>query len=567
MTNDNVLILYNDDAENRPKETKLFRPHCEKTVTNTAKTMAITFGLPKQAESFRNLHDNNPFTHVFSHSRIQKVKEFFSGALIAAYSIHLEDWYHQAFDKIEISATQDQDSFIETILEQFKQLLIQDNHQKLAKYCLTIFARQLEWYESEFTEYLKQKFPSLDQIYPENISVIDFFKSLPSHQIETIKSKAAASQYEKMIGNSPGMLQLSDEIIRVAKSNMSLLIYGETGVGKELVAKEVHRNSERMSKVFIPINCAALPKDTQESELFGHEKAAFTGADDLHRGFFEQANHGTLFLDEIGELSLSAQAKFLRVLQDGSFRRMKGSEDMKIDVRIVAATNRNLEKMIQENEFRQDLFHRLDRLRITVPPLRDRKVDIPILAEHFLECSRKDTGREIKGFTPEAMRLLRDYHWPGNVRELENIIGKAAVMGNDSVIQESDIVFSPLRTVDEPNGHSVSRSEFQENLISHLQASGMDENQARKEGFNLVSDLGKHEDAFNQEPNQLRRSWDKAAKYLGKGASAISQKRNRMVKQICNLNLPKEILKDLFDLFPATTDGWNEYFSKETDAS
>ena len=221
---------------------------------------------------------------------------------------------------------------------------------------------------------------------------------------------------------------------RAASSMATILITGESGVGKELIAKAVHFASARADQEFIAVNMAALSDNLVESELFGHEKGAFTGADKLRKGRFELADNGTLFIDEVGDIPLSTQVKLLRVLQEQQIERIGSAEPIKINVRVVAATNRNLEEMVQNGEFRQDLYYRLNVVKIQIPALRERKADIPILARHFLEKYAEMNDRAIKEISKEAMDMLVKYQFPGNVRELENIIEQAVVLCRDDII-------------------------------------------------------------------------------------------------------------------------------------
>ncbi|MHB1687878.1 MAG: sigma-54-dependent transcriptional regulator [Ignavibacteriaceae bacterium] len=241
-------------------------------------------------------------------------------------------------------------------------------------------------------------------------------------------------EISSIIGKSKSMRDLFEVIALSAPSDATILILGESGTGKELIANAIHQNSYRKDKQFVKINCAALPENLLESELFGHEKGAFTGAVAKRQGRFELADSGTLFLDEIGDMTLSTQAKILRVLQEGEFERVGGNKTLKVDVRIIAATNKNLEVEVKEGNFRKDLFFRLSVVPIILPPLRERKVDIPILAEHFLKRYAEKNNRLIRGFTPEAIDKLMRYDWPGNVRELENVIERTVIMSKEDLI-------------------------------------------------------------------------------------------------------------------------------------
>ncbi len=233
-----------------------------------------------------------------------------------------------------------------------------------------------------------------------------------------------------IIGRSRQMMEIYDAISKVADSPSTVLIRGEHGTGKELVARALHTHSSRSDKPFITINCAAIPQNLMESELFGHEKGAFTGAVSAKAGKFELADGGTLFLDEIGEIPVEMQVKLLRVLQYEQFERVGGVKTLKVNVRLVAATNRDLEDMIQENTFRQDLYYRLKVVPITLPPLRNRRSDVPLLIGHFLERFNQRLGKHIEGVTPEALECLEEYDWPGNIRELENVMERSVLFAN-----------------------------------------------------------------------------------------------------------------------------------------
>jgi Nif-specific regulatory protein len=237
-----------------------------------------------------------------------------------------------------------------------------------------------------------------------------------------------------IIGHSSAMQEVYDLIAQVAKSEATVLIRGESGVGKELVASAIHYNSLRANRPFIKVNCAALPEGVIESELFGHEKGAFTGAVSQRKGRFELAHGGTIFLDEVGDLSLHMQVKLLRVLQEKEFERVGGTETHQVDVRIIAATNRNLEESLENWEFRQDLYYRLNVFPIHIPPLRQRRADILELADHFVEKASQANGKHVRRISTPAIDMLTSYHWPGNVRELENCIERAVLLSNDDVL-------------------------------------------------------------------------------------------------------------------------------------
>jgi DNA-binding NtrC family response regulator len=242
-----------------------------------------------------------------------------------------------------------------------------------------------------------------------------------------------------LVGNSPGMREIFKVIDKVAGSTATVLIQGETGTGKERVAEAIHRISPRHDAAFVRMNCASLPDNLLESELFGHEKGAFTGADQMRIGRFEMANDGTLFLDEVGNMSANTQAKVLRAIQNGEFERLGGSRTIKVDVRIVAATNINLEAAIKEGRFREDLYYRLNVVNIVMPSLRERPEDIVPLAENFLKNFARELRRRVHGFSPESLKRIQEYRWPGNVRELENTIERAVLMCDGEAIRPVDL--------------------------------------------------------------------------------------------------------------------------------
>ena len=244
-----------------------------------------------------------------------------------------------------------------------------------------------------------------------------------------------AKDYE-MIGTSEPILALKRQIEIAAPTSGWVLITGENGTGKELVARAIHNLSKRQEKPFVEVNCAAIPEELIESELFGHEKGSFTGATTQRRGKFDQAHEGTLFLDEIGDMSLKTQAKVLRILQERKFERVGGNKTIEVDVRVIAATNKDIEEEIAEGRFREDLFYRLNVIPFHVPPLRERRKDIPLLVNHFLAHFCRKESREIKFMEPEAMDYLLDYNWPGNVRELKNLIERVVIMSPDQQISK-----------------------------------------------------------------------------------------------------------------------------------
>ena len=240
--------------------------------------------------------------------------------------------------------------------------------------------------------------------------------------------------FSHIIGNSNAMRQVYEQVTQVARSNATVLLRGESGTGKEMIARAIHYNSLRSKRPFVAVNCGALPENLIESELFGHEKGAFTGADKARKGRFELAEGGTLFLDEIGEIPPQTQVKLLRVLQEREFQRVGGSETIKSNIRLIAATNKDLEAAIAEGSFREDIYYRLNVFTIFLPPLRERRSDILLLAEHFLEKYEVEHGKRIRRISTPAIDMLMAYHFPGNVRELENAIERAVLVCDTNVI-------------------------------------------------------------------------------------------------------------------------------------
>ncbi len=275
-----------------------------------------------------------------------------------------------------------------------------------------------------------------------------------------------------IVGSSAAMRRVYDLVERVLESDITVFVSGESGTGKELVAKAIHYGSLRSDGPFVDVNCAAIPEGLQESELFGHEKGAFTGAVTTHPGKFEQAQGGTIFLDEVGEMSASAQARLLRVLQERSLQRVGGTKRIDLDVRVISASNRELEELVADGAFRQDLYYRLVVFPIHLPPLRDRREDIPALVEHFLAKYATDAGKKVTRVEPKAMECLVQYGWPGNVRELENVIHRSLLASAGLVLDQVDLPtgLTPGARVDEQTaaaavGDLVNLSELEKNAI------------------------------------------------------------------------------------------------------
>ncbi len=257
--------------------------------------------------------------------------------------------------------------------------------------------------------------------------------------------------FGNIIGKSKGMREIYKMIRQIANSKSTVLIMGESGTGKELISRAIHYNSNRKNFPFITINCAAIPETLIESELFGHERGAFTDAIRTKKGLFEEADGGTLFLDEIGELSLATQAKILRFLEEREFNRVGGSKMIKVDVRLITATNKDLTQLIKNGGFREDLYYRINVVPITLPPLRGRKEDIPLLVEHFIKKFNEENHKNVKGVQPETLDLMMNYEWPGNVRELENLMERVIALTPNEYIQPKEIPFS-LVNISKTNG-------------------------------------------------------------------------------------------------------------------
>jgi DNA-binding NtrC family response regulator len=320
------------------------------------------------------------------------------------------------------------------------------------------------------------------------------YRRLLDENQELQRRLRSAMQFEEIIASSPPMSAVLDVVRKAAPTDASVLVRGETGTGKELIARAIHAGSQRSAAPFVPIDCASLPENLLESELFGHEKGAFTGAVASKRGLLESAVHGTLFLDEIGDLSPNIQAKLLRVLQERQFRRVGGRELLQVDIRVIAATNRNLEDMVRRGTFREDLFYRLNVVTIELPPLRERREDIAVLATHFLAqfCSRD--GKTVQGLSSAALLILERYHWPGNVRELRNTIQRAVSLTDCNQIGPLDLpeyLVEAVRGSGAPVGGSFRREkgkvirDFEQAYLSRLLAetSGNVSEAARRAGM------------------------------------------------------------------------------------
>ena len=298
-------------------------------------------------------------------------------------------------------------------------------------------------------------------------------KALEKQKLSTEISRLKGLLTEKydfsnIVARSEKMQRVLEQVLRIARTESTIYIYGDSGTGKELVAKAVHFISERSDKAFVDINCAAIPESLLESELFGHEKGAFTGAVRTRGGLFTQANGGTIFLDEIGDMPLSIQAKLLRVLQERRFYPVGGKEPIEVDVRLIVATNKDLEEEVKKGRFREDLFYRIHVIPIHLPSLNDRKEDIPPLVDHFLKIFTKDMNKKIKGLTPQAMQILMMKDWPGNVRQLQNTIEYAVAMAQEDYITEDLLQHQKEISDDELKPLKEAKANFEKSYIIHL---------------------------------------------------------------------------------------------------
>tara|TARA_Y100000739_G_scaffold36019_1_gene27476 strand:- start:2985 stop:4445 length:1461 start_codon:yes stop_codon:yes gene_type:complete len=318
--------------------------------------------------------------------------------------------------------------------------LIREDDAKLPIIMMTAFGTTqtaIEAMKHGAYDYLLKPFdvPKLKQIVADALKAARDMK-----EVIAVEPLLESEDYDMgIVGRSQSMQEVFKTIGQLAGSDATALITGESGTGKELVAKAIYHNSQRNDRAYLPINCAAIPENLLESELFGHEKGAFTGATSQRIGKFEQCHQGTIFLDEIGDMTLATQAKILRVLQNGTIERVGGEKSIKVDVRIVAATNKKLEEAVAANEFREDLFYRLNVVRVKLPPLRERSEDIPLLIDYFLKVIAESEGSKVKSILETAQSALLSYPWPGNVRELENVMRRTIVMAKGDAIRLDDL--------------------------------------------------------------------------------------------------------------------------------
>ncbi|NKF52158.1 nitrogen regulation protein NR(I) [Shewanella sp. WXL01] len=370
-------------------------------------------------------------------------------------------------------------------------------------------------YQAGAFEYLPKPF-DID----EAIALVERALTHANEQTPTSDPDETVVKAPEIIGEAPAMQEVFRAIGRLSRSSISVLINGQSGTGKELVAGALHKHSPRKDKPFIALNMAAIPKDLIESELFGHEKGAFTGAGNVRQGRFEQANGGTLFLDEIGDMPLDVQTRLLRVLADGQFYRVGGHQGVQVDVRIIAATHQNLENLVQKGEFREDLFHRLNVIRVHLPPLSQRREDIPQLASHFLTSAAQEIGVETKILTKETATKLSQLPWPGNVRQLENTCRWLTVMASGQEILPQDLPPELLEDKTNPSHAPVEHGSWQSALAAlvdeKLSAGESDLLTEIQPAFErtLLETALKHTQGHKQE----------AAKRLGWGRNTLTRK-------------------------------------------
>jgi len=338
-----------------------------------------------------------------------------------------------------------------------------------------------------------------------------------------------------IIGDSQGIRDVFDIVGKVAASDSTVMVFGESGTGKELIARALHQNSERKDKPFIAVNCAAIPQELLESELFGYEKGAFTGAAQTRIGRLELANEGTIFLDEIGDMPTALQVKLLRVLAEREIDRLGGTKPVKIDVRFITATHRNLEEAIKDGKFREDLYYRINIIPIVVPPLRDRKSDIPLLVQHFLSQCNGDQGKQPKTINEEAIRILVNYSWPGNIRELGNFVERMVMLSVGSIITPRDLPEKVLGEVPKESLPSIEEPKYEltpsEMLKNGLQQSffmGLPEG-----GINLKHAVEEFERGLILEALE-KTNWVK-----NKAAGLLELNRTTLVEKIKKMNVKR----------------------------
>ncbi|HTR38464.1 MAG TPA: sigma-54 dependent transcriptional regulator [Bryobacteraceae bacterium] len=372
-------------------------------------------------------------------------------------------------------------------LDMLQKIREQDSHKPVI--VMTAFGSietAVEAMKAGAVDFLPKPF-SLDHL----MTVVNKALEVRSLREENRELRAELSQryqFDNIVGRSGAMREIFATIERVAPTRATVLLCGESGVGKDMIARAIHQHSPRAGKPFVKINCTALPENLMESELFGYEKGAFTGANVSKPGKFEQADTGTVFLDEIGDVPPGIQVKLLRILQEREFERLGSNHTRHVDVRVLAATNVDLRAALEQGEFREDLYYRLNVLPINIPPLRDRKEDIPFLAKHFVAKLSKDLGSGVESISDAAIQRLMEYHWPGNVRELENVIERSLVLGNGPVLEPSDIrldLSAPPRTAAAAAGHflpdGMTLDQYEQSIIREaLQRANGNKSQAAR---------------------------------------------------------------------------------------
>jgi two-component system, NtrC family, response regulator AtoC len=311
----------------------------------------------------------------------------------------------------------------------------------------------VEAMRSGATDYLNKPFEEAE-LEIAILKALDRKKLVEENKLLREQNEQLSEGY-RFVASHPKMLRIKELVAQIANTDVTVFIQGESGVGKEIVAREIHQGSPRKDKPFVKVNCAALPSELLESELFGYERGAFTGAFRLKQGKFELANYGTLFLDEIGDMAPALQAKLLHVLQDNEYSRLGGKKNVTVDVRILAATNHNLEEAMKDGRFREDLYYRLNVVNVTIPPLRERKEEIPLLCDHFLRKHNRKYNSEMNAIDPRVMHSILEYDWPGNIRELENVIKRLVILGKeDMIIDELTNKIESRRKVEKPQSTS-----------------------------------------------------------------------------------------------------------------
>ncbi|MCC8379974.1 nitrogen regulation protein NR(I) [Xenorhabdus sp. PB30.3] len=401
---------------------------------------------------------------------------------------------------------------------------IRQNHPQLPVIIMTAHSdldAAVSAYQHGAFDYLPKPF-DID----ETVALVERALSHSREQQQTSRSPKIASSVSEIIGEAPAMQEVYRIIGRLSRSSISVLINGESGTGKELVAHALHRHSPRADAPFIALNMAAIPKDLIESELFGHEKGAFTGANQVRHGRFEQANGGSLFLDEIGDMPLDIQTRLLRVLAEGQFYRVGGYAPVKVDVRIIAATHQNLEQRVEEGKFREDLYHRLNVIRLQLPPLRDRVEDIPRIAQHFLQQTAKELGIEAKVLHPDTAKALMNLSWSGNVRQLENVCRWLTVMAVSKEILVQDLPTDLIESQPVEPTDNVSVSGFSSSEEWSQQLATWAENALQAGKADLLSDALPllERTLLNCALTHTNGHKQEAARLLGWGRNTITRK-------------------------------------------